>query len=343
MMLTQNFDHSKIVVVGSGSWGTALAILLAKNGHDVCLWGHNTLHISQLLADNQNKKYLPGVFFPQNLSVCHNLSSAALDKNIAVMAIPSHTFRENFSRLLPFLNKDCILVSAIKGIENETLSTMTQIMDEIMQKEGKHGSFKVGVLSGPSFAKEVAMCFPTAVTIGFKDLLIAKKMQKVFGNGYFRVYASCDVIGLEISAAFKNIIAIAYGVCEGLGYGFNTRAALITRGLAEMKRMGKMLETDEATFSGLSGLGDLVLTCTGDLSRNRFVGLKLGHGKKLQEIIDEMSMVAEGIKSAKSIYSLAKNLNIETPILEQVYKILYENKSCLDAVDDLLTRELKVE
>ena len=234
------------------------------------------------------------------------------------------------------------LISAVKGIENETLLTMTQVMQELLKERDKD-KVEVGVLSGPSFAKEVASGVPTAVTIGFANLESAKEMQGVFGSEVFRVYASQDVIGLEISASFKNIIAIAAGVCEGLGYGLNTRAALITRGLAEMKRLGIALGAESETFSGLSGLGDLVLTCTGDLSRNRTVGLKLGEGKKLQQITSEMNMVAEGIKTTRSIFDLSRQLGVELPILEQVYKIIYMDKSCSDAVKDLLARALKAE
>lgn len=221
--------------------------------------------------------------------------------------------------------------------------TMSRVIQEILDKEKEKEKIEVGVLSGPSFAREVAMDVPTAVTIGFPRLESAVEIQKVFGTEMFRVYASQDVIGLEISASFKNVIAIAAGVCEGLGYGLNTRAALITRGLAEMKRLGVKLKADPATFSGLSGLGDLVLTCTGDLSRNRTVGIKLGEGQNLEQITSEMNMVAEGVKTTKSIYDLSLGLGLDMPILEQVYNIIYKDKSCPEAVKDLLARNLGVE
>ncbi len=337
-------NSDKIAVIGAGSWGTALAILLAGKNFAVSLWGHKDAHVLCLQTDRENKKYLPGSFFPEKLQPSHQLQPVVEDCSLIVMAVPSHAYRRVFSAILPFLCPNTRIVSAVKGIENSTLMTMTQVMAEILARSPQaEKNIKLGVLSGPSFAKEVAAKVPTAVTIGFSDLAIAKEMQNIFGTDYFRVYASCDVIGLEISAALKNIIAIAAGVCDGLGYGLNTRAALITRGLAEIKRLGAAMHAEAATFAGLSGLGDLLLTCTGDLSRNRSVGLQLGRGKKLEQINSEMEMVAEGIKTTLSAYHLAKNMQIEMPICEQVYNILYQGKNCAEAVRDLLARELKVE
>lgn len=334
----------KIAVIGAGSWGTALAILLAGKNYPVQLWGHRQEHVDCLIRDRENKKYLPDSPFPAALQPVSDLKAAVDGRPYIVMAVPSHSFRQVFSQMLPFLAFNCRIISAVKGIENATLKTMTQVMAEIL---GEHGlsdkNIELGVISGPSFAKEVAKKVPTAVTVGFAHLSTAKEVQRLFGTDFFRVYASSDVVGLEISAALKNIIAIATGVCDGLGYGLNTRAALITRGLAEMQRLGIALHADPATFSGLSGLGDLILTCTGDLSRNRTVGLKLGAGKTLEEIKSEMSMVAEGIKTTKSVYDLARKMKIDMPILEQVYNIIYRGKNCSEAVRDLLNRELKVE
>lgn len=333
-----------ISVIGSGSWGTSLAILLSRNGHHVKLFGHKRKDIEILIRDKENKKYLPGVFFPENLYPVSHIEDAIKGASVVVMVVPSHALREIFKKVSIYLDDNCLVISAIKGIEAETLLTMSQVMrDVIDNSERVIKRLEIGVISGPSFAHEVAMCLPTAVTIGFSNIHVAVQAQKVFSNEYFRVYASCDVVGIEISAALKNVIAIAAGVCEGLGYGLNTRAALITRGLAEIRRLGKRLNADDATFSGLSGIGDLILTCTGDLSRNRSVGINLGKGKKLKDIIDEMSMVAEGIKNTKSMYDLACKLNIEMPILEQVYKIVYKNKKCSSAVRDLLKRGQKVE
>ncbi len=336
-----------IAVIGAGSWGTALAILLAGKNYNVKLWGHRSEHVDRLIDDGRNVKYLPDFAFPDSLQPVHGLQQAVEGTSIIVMAVPSHSYRQVFLEMLPYLAENCRIISAVKGIENKTLKTMTQVMAELLEDHPEYNfkekNLELGVISGPSFAKEVAKRLPTAVTIGFDKLQTAKEMQQIFVTEFFRVYASRDVIGLEISASLKNIIAIAAGVCDGLGYGLNTRAALITRGLAEMQRLGTAMHADPATFFGLSGLGDLLLTCTGDLSRNRTVGLKLGEGKSLEQIKSEMSMVAEGIKTTQSAYDLAKKIKIEMPILEQVYNIIYCGKSCSEAVRDLLNRELKVE
>jgi len=332
----------KIAVIGAGSWGTALAVILSKSKHKTCLWGHNSRHIEDLCKRRENRKYLPGIELPRELELTDNIGRCVEESDIIVMVVPSHGLREVFSSVALFIKKDVIIISAVKGIENNTLLTMSQVISEVL-KENSKNLFEVGVLSGPSFAEEVAKGVPTAVTIGFSDIKTAQQMQGVFCTDTFRVYASRDIIGLEISASFKNIIAIAAGVCDGLGYGLNTRAALITRGLAEMKRLGITLKADADTFSGLSGLGDLLLTCTGNLSRNRMVGLKLGKGEKLKDITREMSMVAEGIKTTQSLFDLSRKLKIEMPILEQVYNIIYKEKSCSEAVKDLLSRQLRVE
>lgn len=337
-------NKSQICVVGAGSFGTALAILLADKGHEVALWGHNSAHIDRLTKDRENRKYLPGIIFPENLGIFTELEQAVDAAGTLVMAVPSHCYRSVFSQIIPFITEKCRIISAVKGIENDSLMTMTQVMAElIVREEIEDKNIELGVLSGPSFAKEVANKIPTAVTVGFENLQTAKEMQRLFVTDYFRVYATTDLIGLEISASLKNIIAIAAGVCDGLGYGLNTRAALITRGLAEIQRLGMKLGGEAATFAGLSGLGDLLLTCTGDLSRNRTVGLKLGEGKSLEQIKEEMEMVAEGVKTTKSAYDLARKLQIEVPIIEQVYNIIYLAKNCSEAVRDLLGRELKVE
>jgi len=334
----------KISVVGAGSWGTAIAILLANNGHNVHLWVRNTDQIERLKKERENKKYLKGVPFPDNLFIQSDQKKCINNSNTIVMVIPSHGFRNVFLQCLPLISPGVNIVSAVKGIENKTLKTMTQVMDEvILEQMSEKKALNIGVLSGPSFAKEVALNVPTAVTIGFAEREKAKEIQKIFASKTFRVYTSTDVIGLEISAALKNIIAIATGVCDGLGYGLNTRAALITRGLTEIMRLGIAINAQKETFSGLSGLGDLILTCTGDLSRNRTVGIKLGEGKTLTQVKKEMRMVAEGIKTTQSVFDLSRNLNVEMPILEQVYNILYKEKDCAQAVKDLLEREMREE
>lgn len=334
----------RITVIGAGSWGTALAILLSEKGYDVRLWGHRKEHMDLLAKDRENSQYLKGISFPENLSPVSDLEYAMDGTSIILMVVPSHSFRQTFFKILPLLKEGMTIVSAVKGIENTTLKTMTQVGEEILKSGmGSVKDIEIGVLSGPSFAEEVARGVPTAVTLGFKDLHTAKKLQKILATDSFRIYTSSDVIGLEISAALKNIVAIAAGVCDGLGYGLNTRAALITRGLAEIQRLGIALGAETTTFAGLSGLGDLILTSTGNLSRNRMVGMMLGQGKDIDQIKSEMKMVAEGIKTTKSVYDLAKKMRIEMPILEQVHSILYEGKRCSDAVKMLLQRELKEE
>ncbi|MBU0663527.1 MAG: NAD(P)-dependent glycerol-3-phosphate dehydrogenase [Proteobacteria bacterium] len=333
----------KIAVIGAGSWGTAIAGILSVKGYQTTLWGHHPEHVAALNRDRENKKYLPGYHFADALHPTADLAVAVSGCTTVCMVVPSHGFRKVFEEVAPFLENGCCIVSAVKGIENNTLLTMTQVMTEILGTLVEKKGVSLAVLSGPSFAKEVALGMPTAVTIGCKQIEKAKELQYIFGTERFRVYASSDVIGLEISAALKNIVAIAAGISDGIGYGLNSRAALITRGLAEIKRLGVKMGADPLTFFGLSGLGDLVLTCTGDLSRNRTVGLKLGQGKKLSAILDEMEMVAEGVKTTRSVYDLAKRLHVDMPILEQVYQILYKDKDCSDAVMDLLTRELKIE
>lgn len=332
----------RITVIGAGSWGTALAIVLSEKGYDVRLWGHRKEHVEFLIKERENTQYLKGIPFPGNLCPVSDLELAVNGTSIILMVVPSHSFRQVFLKIMPILKEGMTIVSAVKGIENTTLKTMTQVGEELLNI-GNVKNIEIGVLSGPSFAEEVARGVPTAVTLGFKNLHTAKRLQKLLATDSFRIYTSSDVIGLEISAALKNIVAIAAGVCDGLGYGLNTRAALITRGLAEIQRLGIALGAETTTFAGLSGLGDLILTSTGNLSRNRMVGLMLGQGKGIEQIKNEMKMVAEGIKTTKSVYDLAKKLRIEMPILEQVHSILYEGKRCSDAVKILLQRELKEE
>lgn len=338
-----NQEVRKVAVIGAGSWGTALAGVLSGKGLRTILWGHDNDHVAALEQDRENKKYLPGFSFQPALEIEADLKEAATGADVVVMVVPSHGYRAVFKKLIPYLKTGASIVSAVKGIENSSLMTMTQVMRDSLGSALTAKNLTLSVLSGPSFAKEVAQGLPTLVTIGCDELEKAQFLQNVFVTERFRVYAAQDMIGLEVSAALKNIVAIAAGISDGLGYGLNSRAALITRGLAEITRMGVAMGADPVTFSGLSGLGDLVLTCTGDLSRNRTVGLKLGEGKKLPLILDEMEMVAEGVKTTKSVHDLASRMEVEMPILEQVYQILYKEKDCRRAVTDLLTRELKVE
>ncbi len=331
----------RTAVIGAGSWGTALAILLGGKGRAVSLWGRRPGHLRELAASRQNSRYLPGVTIPAPVTFEPDIQRAvALSKEV-FMVVPSHAYRRTFVSLLPSLAEGTPVISAVKGIENDTRMTMTQIMAEEAARVGK--TIRAGVLSGPSFAQEVAARQPTAVTVACRDKETARAIQYLVATPFFRAYTSEDVIGLEICGAMKNIIAIGAGICDGLGFGLNTRAALITRGLAEIRRMGVAMGAQAATFAGLGGLGDLVLTCTGNLSRNRTVGLKLGQGKTLRQALAEMTMVAEGVKTARSCYFLARELAVEMPILEQVYQVLYKEKDCRQAVNDLLKRRLKEE
>lgn len=348
----QNRDHEqdgkamtpeKIAVIGAGSWGTALAKLLGDKGFSLDLWGHRPEHVAAIAAARENTTYLAGFSLPASVRPCPDLAEAVTGKQVVVMVVPSHVYREVFSRLAPHLEPECGVISATKGIENGTLMTMSQVMEQVLA--GRQPPFRgnLGVLAGPSFAREVAAGIPTAVTVAARSVEAARFFQNIFFTERFRVYAGTDVIGMELAGALKNIIAIAAGICDGLGYGTNTRAALITRGLAEITRLGMAMGAQPLTFSGLAGMGDLVLTCTGDLSRNRQVGLKLGQGRKLSQILDEMEMVAEGVKTTRSARELAEKMGVEMPILEQIHKVLYGDIPCAEAVQALLARDQKEE
>jgi glycerol-3-phosphate dehydrogenase (NAD(P)+) len=334
-------DFQDIAVIGAGSWGTALAKLLSDKGHRVALWGHDKLHVEAIQAERENKKYLPGFVLADTLTASHDLKKTVAGKAVILMVVPSHVSREVFRQVLVEMTGEAIIISATKGIENGSLLTMTQVMAEELKKNGRIA--RLGVLAGPSFAKEVAQRIPTAVSVAAQNKDTAQAIQHIFFTDRFRVYTSTDLIGLELGGALKNPIAIAAGICDGAGYGTNTRAALITRGLAEITRLGVKMGASPLTFAGLGGLGDLVLTCTGDLSRNRTVGIKLGQGKKLAAILAEMEMVAEGVKTTRSAWDLACREGVDMPILEQMYQVLYEDKPCDEAVHELLTRDQKDE
>ena len=268
-------------VIGAGSWGTALAKLLGDKGENVCLWGHDPVHLAALKNDRENKKYLPGAQLPDSVLLIDDLAVAVENAQCVVMVVPSHGYRAVFEQLVPKLQDNALVVSAVKGIENTTLQTMTQVMQDTLHRQNCSRKIYLGVLSGPSFATEVATEQPTAVTVAFSNKDAACAVQELFSTHFFRAYTSSDVIGLELCAALKNVVAIAAGIGDGLGYGLNSRAALITRGLAEITRLGVKLGAQPLTFSGLGGLGDLVLTCTGGLSRNRTVGLNMGEECRL--------------------------------------------------------------
>jgi glycerol-3-phosphate dehydrogenase (NAD(P)+) len=331
---------NKIGVIGAGSWGTTLADLLAKKGHKVTLWAYEAELTEAMTRNRENSMYLPGITLAENLSFTSSIKDAVSDKELLVFVVPTQSLRSVLLQAIPHILPDTLIVSATKGIEVETLKLVSQIYEEMLPEELYR---KFAVLSGPSFAREVAMEMPTAVVAAATEPAIAQAVQDTFNCRYFRVYTNSDLIGVELGGALKNIIAIAAGISDGLGFGCNTRAALITRGLAEIARLGIALGAKAETFSGLAGFGDLVLTCTGDLSRNRSVGIQLGHGRKLDEILGEMQMIAEGVKTTESTFLLAKKLGVDMPITFKVHEVLYSDRPAKAAVMELMTRDLKAE
>ena len=330
----------KIGLIGSGSFGTALGSLLADKGYEVLMWTRSPDQAASINNDHKNNKHLSSLILPAMMTATTNLEDVVRDKELLLFAPPSHVISELLGKVKDIIPENIPIVSASKGIENDSLRLVSDIFEEILpEKYHQNLSF----LSGPSFAKEIIQKVPTAVTIASKNQFTAKRVQEVFSFAYFRTYWTSDVVGTEIGGAMKNVIAIASGVCDGMGFGQNARAALITRGLNEITRMGIKMGADPMTFLGLAGLGDLVLTCCGDLSRNRTVGIKLGQGKKLKNILEEMNEVAEGVKTTKSAYQLSKRLSVEMPITEEVYKMLYEDKEPGDVVRSLMGRDLKRE
>ncbi len=333
-------DKLKIGVVGAGSWGTALANLLAQKGFKIDHWVFETEVKQQMETHQENRMFLPGFTLSENLVPTNDMQAVVGDKDIVLIVVPSHVMRATTEKMAAYLHPDTLLVSASKGIENETYLTMTGILAQTLPHIAARN---LAVLTGPSFAREVAQKVPTVVTAAAADLSVAEQVQAVFSSPYFRVYTSTDVIGAELGGAVKNVIAIAAGIIDGLGLGLNTRAALITRGLAEIRRLGLKLGAKFDTFAGPSGVGDLILTCTGDLSRNHTVGKKIGQGSTLKQILDEMHMVAEGVKTAKSVYNLSRKLDVEMPISHGIYGILYDELNPLEVLGQLMTRDLKPE
>lgn len=329
-----------IGVIGAGSWGTTLADLLAAKGYKVDLWVFEEDLCRIIQETRENTFYLPGAKLSENLTAHHDLEKVIRGHRILVMVVPSHVYRQVAVQMAAFVEPGSVIVSATKGIENDTLLTMSDVLHEVIPAER---GVRMACLAGPSFAKEVIKREPTAITVAADDMETARELQRIFSTNYFRVYTSLDKVGVELAGALKNVIALAAGMCDGLGFGHNSRAALITRGLSEIARLGVRMGANPLTFSGLSGIGDLLLTCTGDLSRNRTVGFQLGKGRKLDEILKEMRMVAEGVKTTRSVYFLAKRMEVEMPICERIYQILYEGKDPLLAVQELMARDLKHE
>jgi len=329
-----------IAVIGGGSWGTALANHLALNGNRVDLWVYEQELVAAINQRHENDLYLKEITLHDNLQATNDLEGCIAGKKLVLLVPPSQLMRRVVTPLAGKLSNDVLLVSASKGIENDTLMTMHEVLEECLRPAF---SGPMVFLSGPSFAREVAVEGPTAVVAASQDEAAAAAVQEVFSSDTFRVYTNEDVMGVELGGSLKNVMALAAGVADGLGFGYNARAALITRGLAEMTRIGMAMGGHASTFSGLAGMGDLVLTCTGDLSRNRTVGIELGRGKKIKEILEGMNMVAEGVKTTLSAFQLIQKIGVEAPIIEQMYAILYQDKDPRAAFFDLMSRDLKSE
>lgn len=327
----------RFAVIGAGSWGTTLANHLAGIGHQVTLWVYESELLQQMRSERVNSMYLPGVSLHPGIRLEGDLGEASHAAQCLLMAVPSHVYRQVLQRLVPALDGNQVIVSATKGIEVGTLMTMSQVVRSVV------GEVAYAVLSGPSFAKEVARGLPTAVTLASSSQEVASRLQAEFSSDRFRVYAHDDVLGTELGGAIKNVIAIAAGISDGLGFGLNARAALLTRGLSEMMRLGIQMGANPLTFGGLSGIGDLILTCTGDLSRNRTVGLRIARGEPLEQIRRSMVAVAEGVITTLSLRELAAREKVDMPIAQQVYLVLYEGKDPLQALNDLMNRPLKRE
>jgi len=329
-----------IGVVGGGSWGTALSKHLAEKGHDIAFWVREDEVRESIERDRENVLYLPGITLPPNIFPTTTLSDAVRDKDLVVFSVPSQFVRGVLEEGAAGIGGNTVLVNTSKGIELNTGKLISQVFSEVLSAGV---SSRFAALSGPSFALEVAERKPTAVSLASESIETARFAQGVFSNQYFRAYAAQDVVGVEIGGAMKNVIAIAAGIVDGLGLGHNSKAALITRGLAETARLGVKMGADPMTFAGLAGVGDLVLTCTGGLSRNRKVGVEIGKGRGLEDILSEMRMVAEGVKTSLAALDLSKSVGVEIPITEQVVSVLYDGKSPQKAIFDLMTRELRRE
>ncbi len=327
---------SYISVIGAGSWGTTLANLLAEKGYDVSLWAYEKKLVDEINRTGINSAYLPGIPLSNNIKATGNIRDAVEKARYVLNVVPTQFARSVFKEAAPFIGENAVIISAAKGIEHGTLKTVSFILQELTGR-------RIAVLSGPSFAEEVIKKLPTAVTVAAENRDTSLLLQDVFNTDYFRIYTNEDVLGVELGGALKNVMAIASGLSDGLGYGASTRAALITRGLAEMIRLGVSIGAKEKTFSGLSGLGDLVLTCTGTLSRNYTVGYRLGRGEKIKDILSSMKMIAEGVATSVSAFELAGRHKVEMPIVEQVYRVINEDKNPVEAVCELMTRTLKAE
>ena len=328
---------AKIGMIGAGSWGIALSVLLHNNGHTVTIWSALENEILMLRKEHEQKDKLPGVKLPEDMIFTTDLSQAVDKKDLLVFAVPSSFTRQTAHNIKPYVNEGQMVVNVAKGIEEATLMTLSQVIEEEIPQAD------VAVLSGPSHAEEVGKGIPTTIVVGANTRATAEYIQTIFMSDVFRVYTSPDVLGIELGAALKNVVALAAGIADGLGYGDNTKAALITRGMAEIARLGMEMGGKFETFCGLSGIGDLIVTCASMHSRNRRAGILIGKGKTMEEAMTEVKMVVEGVYSAKAAMGLAKKYNIELPIIEQVNEVLFNGKSAAVAVKDLMIRDKKIE
>lgn len=333
--------REKVAIIGAGAWGTALAKVLAEKGEKVTLWVREPDLAERVSTRHENDVFLPGIKLPKKIQATPDVAEAISGADFLVFVVPSRFLRQVVNTASQKIKNDVTVVSCTKGLEEKNLSAPVEILHQSFRARGI--TAPIVVLSGPSFAREVAQGVPTAVVSASDNRKAAEKVQKLFSNPLFRVYTNPDPIGVEISGVLKNVMAIAVGISDGLELGLNTRAALITRGLAEMTRLGVKLGANPLTFSGLAGMGDLVLTCTGDLSRNRQVGMALARGKKLDEILAGTKAVAEGVSTVKAVRKLARKVGVEMPIVEQVFAVLYKNKEPIQAANDLMARRLKYE
>ena len=326
-----------ISIIGAGSWGTALALLLYRNGHRVTVWSIMEQEITMLQKEREHKEKLPGVKLPEEMEFTTDLKAAVEGKDVLVLAVPSPYTRATSKSMAPYVREGQMIVNVAKGIEESTLFTLSEIIeDEIPQAE-------VAVLSGPSHAEEVGRGIPTTIVVGARKKDTAEYLQNIFMNEVFRVYISPDVLGIELGAALKNVVALAAGIADGLGYGDNTKAALITRGIAEIARFGTAMGGKWETFCGLTGIGDLIVTCASMHSRNRRAGILIGQGHTMEEAMAEVKMVVEGVYSAKAAMGLAEKYNVQLPIIEQVNEVLFHGKSAAEAVGSLMLRDKKIE
>ncbi|MGN1147628.1 MAG: NAD(P)H-dependent glycerol-3-phosphate dehydrogenase [Lachnospiraceae bacterium] len=328
---------AKIGIIGAGSWGTALSVLLHKNGHDITVWSIVEAEIEMLKAEHEHKDKLPGVKLPEDMVFTTDLKEAVEGKDVLVLAVPSPYTRSTSKLLKEVVAEGQIIVNVAKGIEEHTLMTLSEIIEEEVPQA------VVAVLSGPSHAEEVGRGIPTTIVVGAKKRATAEYLQNIFMNDVFRVYTSSDVLGIELGGSLKNVVALAAGIADGLGYGDNTKAALITRGIIEIARLGVAMGARFETFCGLTGIGDLIVTCASMHSRNRRAGILIGQGKTMEEAMAEVKMVVEGVYSAKAAMELAEKYQVQLPIIEQVNKVLFEGKPADEAVKDLMLRDKKIE